>query len=272
MTLRERWDRFSSRERRLIGAAGGVAVIFLVHVLVISPFLSYRQDLQDEIAAYRERIENGQAYLARTADLTRQRDQFQKAFQQVKAQLVPGDTPTLAAANLQTVLHNLAGEKGVEIQSTQVMRDDTVGDFRRIAVRITVTGDLKQLADFLIAAEHGNTRVAIPFLEISRRGAALRGKAARALSATIEVTAFLQGAGAPAGAPGVKPAADGAPGGKPAADGVPPGAPGAPAAPQASPATAPATGGGAGGGAAAPEAAPVPAPSAPAPPAAGGAV
>lgn len=194
MNWRERWARFSARERRLIGAAGGVAGLFLVHLLVISPFLSYRQDLQDEIAGHREKIENGKAYLARTADITRQRDQLQKMYQLVHAQLVPGDTPTLAAANLQNTLHSLAGEKGVEIQSTQVMRDEAVGEFRRISVRITVTGEVKQVADFLAGVEHGQTRVLIPFLEISRRGAVLRGKAARALSATIEVTAFLQGA------------------------------------------------------------------------------
>jgi len=215
MNWRERWARFSARERRLIGAAGGVLGIFLVHLLIISPFLSYRQDLQDEIAGHREKLENAKAYLARTADITRQREQLQKAYQQVHQQLVPGDTPTLAAANLQNTLHSLAGTKNVEIQSTQVMRDDTVGDFRRIAVRITVTGELKEIVDFLAGLEHGPTRVTIPFLEMSRRGAALRGKAARALSATVEVTAFLQGApvtaaSAPAGAAGA-PAPGGAP-------------------------------------------------------------
>jgi type II secretory pathway component PulM len=218
MTWRERWAAFSPRERRLIGAAGGVLGLFLVHLLVISPFLAYRQDLQDEIAAHREKIENGKAYLARTADITRQREQLQKLYQQVHNQLVPGDTPTLAAANLQNILHGLASEKGVEIQSTQVMRDDAVGEFRRIAVRITVTGDLKPVAEFLAGVEHGPTRVLIPFLEISRRGAALRGKAARALSATIEVTAFLQGA--PAGEGGKHagaPAAEGQPAGSGAA-------------------------------------------------------
>ena len=236
MTWRERWERFSPRERQLIGVAGAVLVLLLVYTLVISPFLSYRQDLQDEIAAHRSQIENGKAYLARTADLARQRDQMAKAFQQVRAQLVPGDTPTLAAANLQNTLHSLAGEKGVEIQSTQVMRDDTVGDFRRISVRITVTGDLKPLADFLAAVEHGPTRVAIPFLEISRRGAALRGKSARALSATLEVNAFLQGAAAPAGTKEAeaKPAAGAAPdGGAPAAEGPKPAPPAA--APSAAP-------------------------------------
>ncbi len=208
MNWRERWARFSPRERRLIGAAGGVLALFLVHLLVISPFLAYRQDLQDEIAGHREKIENGKAYLARTADITRERDQLQKLYQQVRSQLVPGDTPTLAAANLQNTLHSLAGEKGVEIQSTQVMRDETVGEFHRIAVRITVTGDLKQVADFLAGVEHGPTRVAIPFLEISRRGAVLRGKTARALSATIEVNAFLQGAPTGGEAPAA-PAAEG---------------------------------------------------------------
>ena len=74
MTLRERWDQFSARERRLIGAAGGVLGLFLVHLLVISPFLSYRQDLQDEIISHREKLENAQSYLARTADITRQRE------------------------------------------------------------------------------------------------------------------------------------------------------------------------------------------------------
>jgi general secretion pathway protein M len=236
MTWRERWARFSPRERRLIGAAGGILGLFVVHLLVIAPFLSYRQDLQDEIAAHREQLDNGRAYLARTADLTRQREQLQKMFQQIRAQLVPGDTPTLAAANLQNTLHSLASEKGVEIQSTQVMRDDAVGDFRRIAVRITVTGDLKPLAEFLAGVEHGQTRVAIPFLEISRRGAVLRGKAARALSATIEVNAFLQGAQtAAAGGPGAKPAGvSGEP--APAAGDAGGGAPAAGPSPAASPA------------------------------------
>jgi general secretion pathway protein M len=236
MTWRERWARFSTRERRLIGAAGAVLGIFLVHLLIISPFLSYRQDLQDEITGHHEKLENAKAYLARTADITRQRDQLQKAYQQVHQQLVPGDTPTLAAANLQNTLHSLAGDKGVDIQSTQVMRDDTVGDFRRIAVRITVTGELKQLTDFLIGVENGPMRVTIPFLEVSRRGAALRGKAARALSATIEVTAFLQG-GAPAAA---GPAAGDAPG-APATGAAPDGGAPPPAAPPQveAPATAP---------------------------------
>ena len=217
MSWRERWARRSTRERRLIVMAGGVLALLLARTLVVGPFMAYRENLLDEIAAHRERLDNASAYLARAGDIARQREQLHGRFQQVRAQLVPGDTPTLAAASLQNTLHGLATEKGVEIQSTQVMRDETVGSFRRVAVRITVTGELKGLAEFLASLEYGPQRVQIPFLEISRRGAVLRGKGARALSATIEVSAFLQSAegaakadGTPVPAPAASPGVGGA--------------------------------------------------------------
>jgi hypothetical protein len=125
------------------------------------------------------------------------------------------------------MLHSIAAEKGVNVQSTQVMREETVGDFRRIAIRLTVTGELRPIAEFLTAVEYGPRRITMPFLEISRRGAVLRGQTARALAATIEIAGFLQGAdeggpvdGAPAGqgepAPAVSPESS------PAAPEVPP--------------------------------------------------
>lgn len=202
MNWRERWARLSGRERQLIIAAAGVLGLLLLRYLVISPFMAYRENLQDDIASYRERLENATAYLARAGDIAQQREQLRARVEQVRSQLIPGDTPTLAAANLQNTLHGLAGERGVEIQSTQVMRDETVGDFRRVAVRITVTGELKGLAEFLGALEHGPQRVSIPFLEIGRRGVVLRGKGGRTLSATIEVSAFLREGGTAAKAPG----------------------------------------------------------------------
>jgi Tfp pilus assembly protein PilO len=217
---RERWARFSTRERRLIGIGAGVLALVAVHFLIVSPFLSYREDLRDDIEARRAELENATAYLARAGDTTRRREQLANRVKQARTQLVPGDTPTLAAAALQDHLHSVANEKGVEIQSTQVMRDENVGDFKRIAVRITVTGELRPLAEFLTAVEHGSLRVSLPFLEISRRGAALRGKGARTLAATLEASAFIQGpatqdgaapAGAAAASPGAPPASPAAP-------------------------------------------------------------
>ncbi|MBI3769317.1 MAG: type II secretion system protein M [Deltaproteobacteria bacterium] len=193
MNWRERWERLSGRERTLIGAAGVVLALLLVRFLIVSPFLAYRESLRDEIAAHRELLQSDHAYLARSTDVAHHLEMLRARYAEVRAQLVPGDTPTLAAASLQDTLHSLAAEKGINVQSTQVMREETLGEFRRIAVRITVSGELRQLAEFLFGVEFGPQRLSIPFLEISRRGAVLRGQSARALAATIEVNAFLQG-------------------------------------------------------------------------------
>ncbi len=184
--------RFKPRERRLIAAAAALMGIALVRLLIVSPFLSYREGLREEIAEHREMLENGRAYLARAGEVARQRDTLRARVKEVRDQLVPGNTPTLAAASLQDTLHGVAGEKGVNIQSTQVMREETIGDFRRVAIRMTATGELRQIVDFMAAVEYGTQRVALPFLEISRKGAVLRGQSGRALAATVEVSAFLQ--------------------------------------------------------------------------------
>jgi len=243
MNWRAWWAHLSARERTLIGSAAGVLGLLLIRLIIISPFLSYRESLQDEIVSHREMLQNDHAYLARAGEITKQLEGLRAHYAEVRTQLIPGDTPTLAAASLQDTLHSLATEKGITIQSTQVMRDETLGEFQRIAVRITVTGELRELAEFLLAIEYGGRRFAVPFIEISRRGAVLRGQSARALAATIEVNAFLQGTGGaggkvePAAAPVPEEGAGGTP--QPGASGSPgadsPGVDGTPQAPPGTP-------------------------------------
>ncbi len=175
-----------------------VLALVLFWFVAVDPFLSYREALKEEIASNREKIEMWEAYLSKANDLPRQQQLLQQREQEIEGQLVPGGTPTLAAAALQDKLHGFAEEHGVNVQSTQLMREESVGDLKRISIRMTVTGQIRSLAEFLTAVEYGTYRVSIPFLEISRRGARLRGKGGRALGMTFEVSAFVQNG--PAGA------------------------------------------------------------------------
>jgi hypothetical protein len=234
MNWRAWWSRFNQRERRLIAIAGTVLVLALVRFVIISPFLAYRERLRDEIALHHEKLDNARAYLARATEVDGQHKLLRARMQEIRTQLIPGDKEkeSLAAAALQDTLHKLASDKGVTIQSTQVMpRDETLSGFRRIAVRMTVTSTVAEMAGFLAGIEYGPQRLAIPFLEISKRGAVLRGQTGRALAGTLEVTAFLQGTdGAGAGnggAPGDRPSPAGplATGGEPTPGGEAAGAP-----------------------------------------------
>jgi len=60
-----------------------------------------------------------------------------------------------------------------------------------VAIRLTLSGELRPFAEFLAGLEYGPQQLAIPFLEVSRRGAVAGAKGPRTLSATVEVGGYL---------------------------------------------------------------------------------
>ncbi|HZR83318.1 MAG TPA: type II secretion system protein GspM [Candidatus Binatia bacterium] len=225
--------RAASRQERLYVVLGVVGVLVLLR-FGIGWLVEYRRDVKEDIQLTADRLANARRTVTRASDVEKQLTALKQRFRDTAQHLVPGDTPTLAAASLQERISSLAAEKSVSLQTTQVMRDEAMGPFRRVSLRITANGELRHLADFLAGLEFGDLRVSIPFIELSRRGAARRDNAPRAVSATIEVAGVVQGTAlaqaGPAAAPGAThaAAAAAADSGGPA-PGPAPAGPGAPA-------------------------------------------
>jgi len=74
-----------------------------------------------------------------------------------------------------------------------VMKEEPIEPFRKIALRLTLSGELKPFAELLSGLEYGPQQLTIPFVELSRRGAVAGAKGPRTLQATIEVSGYLQG-------------------------------------------------------------------------------
>jgi hypothetical protein len=79
------------------------------------------------------------------------------------------------------------------------MKEEALDPYRKVAVRLTLSGELKPLADFVSALEFGQQLV-VPFIEVSRRGAIVGAKGPRTLQITVEVNGFVQGGKVDAGA------------------------------------------------------------------------
>jgi hypothetical protein len=244
--------RSSSRQEQLYVALG--AVVFLVVLRFgIGWMLDYRAGVKDDIQLSAQRLATARRLVARAPETEKSLAGLQDRYKQTVAQLVPGDTPTLGAAALQDRISSLASEKNVSVQTTQVMKEESVGSFRRVTLRVTANAELRQLADFLTSLEFGQLRVTIPFIELSRRGAVVRqANTPHTVSATLEVAGIVQGsalkaaeggkgseggkaeggAGAPTGAGPVAPPEGGAPPGlAPQFPAAPPAAPNDAAAP-----------------------------------------
>jgi len=157
-------------------------------------FLDFRATVKDDVRLSAQRLATARRLAQRAPETKKEFETLQARYQATVAELVPGDTPTLAAAALQERVSALASEKKVSVQTTQVLKDEPLGTFRQVSLRITASGELHDLADFLTALEYGPLRVSIPFIELSRRGAMVRKQGVgRTVSATIQVSGVVQG-------------------------------------------------------------------------------
>jgi Tfp pilus assembly protein PilO len=198
--------RASSRQERLYVALGAVVLLVALR-FGITWLVDYRREVKEDIQLTADRLANAKRTVMRGPELERQLAALKQRYDQTAAHLVPGDTPTLAAAVLQERVSNLAAQKSVSLQTTQVMRDEAMGPFRKVSLRITANGELRHLADFLADLEFGDLRVSVPFIELSRRGGGRRESGPRAVSATIEIAGIVQGTALAHRGGGVTPAA-----------------------------------------------------------------
>jgi Type II secretion system (T2SS), protein M subtype b len=184
----------ASRQERLYYALAVVSALFILR-FGVSWLRDYRAEVKEDIQATADRIARYQRDIGRAPEISRSLEALRIRYKETVSQLVPGDSPTLAAAALQERISSLASQKNISIQTTQVMKDEQVGPFKKVALRITASAELRDFADFLSALEYGPLRVSIPFIEVTRRGAVVRGQTPRAVSATLEVAGIIQGVG-----------------------------------------------------------------------------
>jgi hypothetical protein len=190
----QRWyGGHSTRDRRILGAVGVAVVFSLVYVGVAEPIVHYRRRVADEVAEGQEQLERAARFVAARDGLRAERDDLKRRLDEAKQRLLPGGSGTLGAAALQERANSLAAEKGITVQSTQVMKEEPADPFRKVSIRLTLSGELKPFSDLLSGLEYGPQQLTVPFLEITRRGAVVGAKGPRTLSATVELSGYLLG-------------------------------------------------------------------------------
>ena len=194
------------RDRRIILGVAIAVGLALVYVGVVEPIIGYRKAVAEEIAEGQDRLEQAERFVGALDGLRKERDELKQRLDQARSRLLPGATGAIGAAALQERVNTVAGQRNITVQSTQVMREEEVPPFRKVAVRLTLSGELKDFAGFLSELENGPQALRVPFMEISRRGAQVAGKP-RALSVSLEVSGYLLARAEPE----VPPAAEAAP-------------------------------------------------------------
>lgn len=195
MRVTQLWQRFSSRERMLVGAALVALLAVGFRYGVVGPYLAYKEQVEGSIVQELQRIEKSLKQISRGPQAEHWVAMLHQRYQGIVSRLIPGETPSLAAAHLQERLQRLASQSGLEIVTTQVMRDEVVGEFHKISVQLTLRGEMLAFADFLTAVEYDSWWLTVTTLDIRAYYAMqqLGQRAApRPLTVTMEVGGFMQ--------------------------------------------------------------------------------
>jgi len=200
MRLKQIWQRLAARERVLAGVALLALLLVAVRYGIIEPYLDYTAHLEEEIEQESQRVAKMQRQRGRREQIATQVNILRQRFQEMRHKLIPGGTPALAASHLQERIQTQAGQSGLELVTTQVMRDEAVGEFRKIAVQVTLRGELPAVADFVAGVEYGEWLLAVTTLEVrSTYNLRVRPKEGprNPLTITLEVGGVMQGTGTP---------------------------------------------------------------------------
>jgi len=196
MRLKQLWQRLAARERILAGVALLALALVFVRYGMVEPYVAYTASLEEEIEQSTQRVGKMQRQRSRREQIATQVSLLRQRFQETRQKLIPGGTPALAAAHLQERIQTLAGPSGLELVTTQVMRDEALGEFRKIAVQVTLRGELPAVADFIAGIEYGDWLLAVATLEIrSTYNVRVRPRAGprNPLTITLEVKGIMQG-------------------------------------------------------------------------------
>jgi len=202
VNLRERWGALSARERVLITIAVVTALIVAARYVPFGRLTGLTSAGEDELWLQVQKVRNYQKILARRDAVRRQAEQLAARLREAEARLIPGETPTQVGAELQGRLSAMASEAGLNVLSSQILKEEEVDGFRRVGVRLTLSGKLEGIMRLLTSVETGSTDLAVTFLEINRKLGATRrpvlnravttAVAASPLTATLEVKTFMR--------------------------------------------------------------------------------
>ncbi len=162
-------DRLLPTQRRMLALGILAVVVALVAAAVWFP-LAYLHGQDAALAAGERRIADLQARLPGREQLLAEERQLADSMDMDRA-LLPGSTPAVAAAQLQGDLSGLAAAMGGEVTTVQILDPEEAPPFARVGLRLSVTGDIATVRDFLYAIETREPMLIVRRLELTNAAA-----------------------------------------------------------------------------------------------------
>jgi general secretion pathway protein M len=161
------FERLSPQHRRLVLIVGGVLLVLLFYLAVVSPIISLEDSWGQEILRSRLLLLKYQSLVASKDRVAKANAVMKGALVRIESQFLSGANPAVASADLQEILKNLMTAQGVKMNSAKVLPPREAGPFLEVPVQVQLTATINQLVSLLYNLEHNKKLLFIPELNIN---------------------------------------------------------------------------------------------------------
>ena len=154
------------RERLVLSLGLAFGVVFLGYSLAAKPLLEEQKRVENQIKTKTALLEKYQMVLSRRQSLEEESERLEKRLAKLENNLLRGDKPPLAAAELQKILKAAAQQADVNITSERILDPVVKGHYLEIPVEIKVKCSVTKFTKLLFAIENSPQRLSIKELNL----------------------------------------------------------------------------------------------------------
>ena len=165
----------------------GIIAGLLAFVLGIMAILSYNSDIKSKIKERKQKIQRDISKVEKRSTKEAELEYLQHKRASFDQRLLLGETPAVAAAELQTILSDMASEFDLMISSQRIITPKEHGIFLEVPVQITTQCTVTKLQELLYQIETYPLFLSISDLNIQ----VVRRADQKEVKATINVSGVI---------------------------------------------------------------------------------
>ena len=160
--------KISKREKTFIVICIVALVLFSLIKFILLPFVDRGKELSESISDKEMTYKKYLSYLTKKKDVEKDLLALKSRESGFQTKLLKGDTPSLAASDLQRTLEQVSNQVKILIQSTKIMEAETLeGGYLAIPIQVKLMSDLTRTRRFVTLVEENFKFLTIPELKIS---------------------------------------------------------------------------------------------------------
>jgi hypothetical protein len=189
-------EKLSPRDRVALKVAAAAVALFLVVQLGVLPLFDKMRGTPREVGEQELMLRRYQRLVAESTSQGRIRAAAEARLKDLESGLLESASPSLANAEWQRLMRDLADQKGLELGSSEVLRVEGLSsDYAMVLGRVQLRCRLDQLVDLLVALATSPKLLRATALKVS----ALQGDPQKRLQVELTIGALMRATKATAG-------------------------------------------------------------------------